>query len=492
MSTESPRSHRGIVWLRRDLRLEDNHAVWAAATQSREVALAFVLDPVLLRGPRVGVPLVQTFFGALQALRADLNSSGSDLALFEGDFAGELIRFARRIDADTIYYNLDYEPDAIARDRLTSRELRRAGLRVEAFADHVYFGADEVVQAAGPPYRVFTAYKRRWLDQRAVGPRQPFPSGKNVGPRLLDARTVGATLAVPSPEDWGHRSSSVYPDAGEAVALTLLDGFLSESIDCYREQRDVPSIPGTSKLSPQLRAGTIGIRTCVERAFALIGRRGPAADTGIATWISELIWRDFYQMVLAKWPHVATGPFIAEADAITWRSPDVEFGAWCRGETGIPIVDAGMRQLNATGWMHNRLRMIVASFLTKDLLLDWRLGERYFEQHLADADLAQNNGGWQWSASTGTDAAPYFRIFNPVLQSRRFDPQGTFIRTWIPELANIPTPYIHAPWEMPPLVAQTAGCRIGREYPTPLVEHDAARKRALDAFAPIARGRRTV
>lgn len=481
------RSRRGIVWLRRDLRLRDNHAVWAAATQSREVALAFVLDPVLLRGSRVGAPLVQAFFRALQALRADLNSSGSDLGLFEGDFAGELIRFARRIDADTIYYNMDYEPQAIARDRLACHELRRAGLRVEAFPDHVYFGADEVVQVAGSPYRVFTAYKRRWLDQRAVGPRQPFPSEENVRPRLLDARAVGATLAVPLPEDWGHRSSSAYPDAGEALALKLLDGFLGGNVDRYREQRDVPSIPGTSQLSPRLRAGTIGIRTCVERAYAIIGRRGPTADTGISTWISELIWRDFYQMVLATWPQVATGPFIAGADAIAWRSSDVEFEAWCRGETGIPIVDAGMRQLNATGWMHNRLRMIVASFLTKDLLLDWRLGERYFEQHLADADLAQNNGGWQWSASTGTDAVPYFRIFNPVLQSRRFDPEGTFIRTWIPELVNVPSAYVHAPWEMPPLVAQAAGCRIGREYPAPLIAHEAARKRALDAFAPIAK-----
>ncbi|MBV9718703.1 MAG: deoxyribodipyrimidine photo-lyase [Candidatus Eremiobacteraeota bacterium] len=480
---------RGIVWLRRDLRLQDNHAIWAAATQKSELALAFVLDPVLLQGPRVGAPLVQAFFSGLQSLREDLRRRNSDLALLQGDAADELTGLARRIDADTIYYNLDYEPEAILRDQRVERELHRAGLRTQAFCDHVYFAADEVLRDDGSPYRVFTPYKRRWLDRRAIDRRQPFPSAEQLEGRLVDPQTIGVTRDAPQPEDWKHRSSAAYPSAGEALALRLLDRFLKERIGRYREQRDIPSVNGTSQLSPQLRAGTIGIRTCVERASSLIARGDSTADLSVMAWISELIWRDFYQMVLATWPHVTTGPFVAAAEAIAWRSSQTDFEAWCEGRTGIPIVDAGMRQLNATGWMHNRLRMIVASFLSKHLLTDWRWGERYFERHLADADVAQNNGGWQWSASTGTDAAPFFRIFNPVVQSRRFDPDGEFIRAWIPELAKVPSEYVHAPWQMPPLIAQAANCRIGVEYPAPVVSPEAGRERALAAFAPLMKRR---
>jgi deoxyribodipyrimidine photo-lyase len=266
----------------------------------------------------------------------------------------------------------------------------------------------------------------------------------------------------------------------------LLDRFLQPGtgIDRYRERRDIPSVAGTSKLSPQLRAGTIGIRTCVESAFALALKRD-APSPGIETWISELIWRDFYHMVLKTWPRVAEGPFVEDARHIVWRESSSDFDAWASGSTGYPIVDAGMRQLNRYGWMHNRLRMIAASFLAKDLLIYWRKGERYFEQHLADADVAANNGGWQWSASTGTDAAPYFRIFNPVLQSEKFDPSGVFIRALVPELRGVPNQYVHAPWEMPPFVARQAGCEIGIHYPAPIVDHAAARARALQAFSVL-------
>lgn len=478
---------RSLVWLRRDLRLDDSHAIWAAASQSRDVALAFVLDPALLRDPRTGAPLVQTFFNALLALRVDLRRLGSDLALLEGDSAGELLRFAQRIGAGAVYYNLDYEPKALDRDARVERELRRAGLAVRAHCDHVYFGADEVLQNDRSPYRVFTPYKRRWLQRRESDCRQPFASKELLRARLVDGSTIGATRDVPRPEDWGHRASAAFPDAGEATALKLLDRFLGERILRYREQRDVPSIAGTSRLSPQLRAGTIGIRTCIERAFALIGEVDAAADRSILTWISELIWRDFYQMVLRTWPRVADGPFRPTAAEIPWRSSETDFEAWCQGRTGVPIVDAGMRQLNATGWMHNRLRMITASFLTKHLLIDWRFGERYFERRLADADLAQNNGGWQWSAGTGTDAAPFFRIFNPVVQSRRFDPGADFIRAWIPELASVPSEYVHAPWEMPRLVAGSAK-DPAPGYPAPVVQLESGRRRALAAFTPFLLG----
>jgi deoxyribodipyrimidine photo-lyase len=246
----------------------------------------------------------------------------------------------------------------------------------------------------------------------------------------------------------------------------------------------LPAIAGTSGLSPHLRAGTVGIRRCVWSALEARERR-QGSGQGFDTWISELIWREFYQQILANFPRVATEPFVEAAKRLPWRDDEAAWAAWRDGRTGYPIVDAGLRQLERTGWMHNRVRMIAASFLTKDLLLDYRLGERHFEQRLADADLAANNGGWQWSASTGTDAAPYFRVFNPVLQSRKFDPDGSYLRTWLPELSKLDAHDIHEPWSVSPLELELAGVRLGRDYPEPIVDHFAARQRALAAFAPV-------
>jgi deoxyribodipyrimidine photo-lyase len=477
---------RSIVWLRRDLRLADNRALYEAARSSEATCLAFVIDPQLLRDDRMGAPIVQCFFSALEALRSDLRERGSDLMVLQGDPAQEILTLVRRVRAGAVFYNEDYEPVAISRDARAAKLLRSAGIDVYPTTDHVYFAADEVLQPSGRPYSVFTPYKRRWLEQRAIAPRRPFPSLPAAEKRLLKIADLGASQDVPTAEAWGYASSREYPLASEALAGGLLNEFMQggDGIERYREQRDVPSLAGTSKLSPQLRAGTIGIRTCVEEAFAVVRERA-AISASIDTWVSELIWRDFYQMVLKVWPHVASGPFLEKARRIAWRRSGSDFDAWCSGATGYPIVDAGMRQLNARGWMHNRLRMIAASFLTKDLLIDWREGERYFERHLADADMAANNGGWQWSASTGTDAAPYFRIFNPVVQGKRFDPDGTFVRGMIPELRRVPSEYVHAPWEMPPLVAREAGFRIGFNYPEPIVDHAAARDRALRAFAVL-------
>ncbi|HEY1654103.1 MAG TPA: deoxyribodipyrimidine photo-lyase [Candidatus Tumulicola sp.] len=479
------RYERSIAWLRRDLRTSDNRALFEAARDSDGVALAFVLDPALLPDGRLGSPLVQAFFTALRALRSELRARGSDLALLEGDPAAELVRFARRAKAEALFYNVDYEPAAISRGERVAAALRAEGLDVYAGLDHVYFGVDEVRQHDGAPYKVFTPYKRRWLDRRAVAPRLPFPSSEALEGRLLPLADVGASRAVPTPEEYGFTSSAAYPVVTQRRAYELLERFTRPGggIDRYRERRDEPALGGTSKLSPQLRAGTIGIRTCVERAFALLPSSDGDARAGIEAWLGELIWRDFYQMVLRVWPHVASGPFADATDRIAWRRNDAEFAAWCSGLTGYPIVDAAMRQLNVYGWMHNRLRMIVASFLSKDLLIDWRLGERYFERQLADADLAQNNGGWQWSASTGTDAVAYFRIFNPVAQSRRIDREGVFVRRMLPELRGVPAKYVHAPWEMPPLVERASGIVIGRDYPARIVEHDLARVRALRVFS---------
>ena len=474
-----------IVWLRRDLRLADNVALARAVRESERVLCAFVLDPTLLRGPTVGAPIVAFFFGALVELRTALRELGSDLALLEGDFGAELRVLAKRVAADALYYNVDYEPSARSRDAAVTRVFERSGARVEACLDHVYFGADETLKPDGDPYTVYTPYKRRWLARLQDEPRPPVDSLAALAGRLAAAADIGATLPVPAPAAYGHEGSAHFPKSGERTARTILEAFTCGPIDAYASARNLPATPGTAHLSPHLRAGTIGIRTCVHAALeAREGKRG-TARTGCDTWLGELIWRDFYQQILANFPRVATGPFDERAQALRYRESDDDYRAWALGRTGYPIVDAAMRQLEKYGWMHNRLRMIVASFLTKDLLLDYRLGERHFEQHLADGDKAANNGGWQWSSSTGTDAAPYFRVFNPVLQSRKFDPDGVFIRSMLPELAALAGPALHAPWTLSPLEAAGIGFRLGETYPAPIVDHAEARTRALALYAPV-------
>jgi deoxyribodipyrimidine photo-lyase len=338
------------------------------------------------------------------------------------------------------------------------------------------------VQSSGKPYTVFTPYRKRWEAACAQNPHAPYDSERRSANRFLAAENIGATRDIPRPETYGHQSSAAFPPGGEREAQRLLARFLADGAAEYAQRRNLPAVTGTSFLSPHLRAGTIGIRTCVAAAAAARDEQRAPAAAGYDVWIAELIWRDFYQGLLVQFPRVATEPFIEAGKHVAYVDDDAHFAAWCAGRTGYPIVDAAMIALNTTGWMHNRLRMIVASFLTKHLLIDFRRGERYFEQHLADADLAANNGGWQWSASIGTDAAPYFRVFNPTLQGKTFDPGGAFVRAMLPALANVPDQYVHAPWSLPPLMAGSIGFALGRDYPAPIVDHAQARQRALDVY----------
>ncbi len=327
-------------------------------------------------------------------------------------------------------------------------------------------------------YRVYTPYRRRWNLLVNARAHPPVPSLRLARKRLAPAAAIGATIEAPQPEAYGHASSDRFPRGGSEAGAELLRTFVDGPIADYADVRNLPARAGTSRLSPHLRAGTIGIRTCVAAAHAVAG-----ADT----WIGELAWRDFYHQLLVHAPRIATEPFIEAAKTIAYRDDEPAWTAWTSGTTGYPIVDAAMRQLTTTGWMHNRLRMIVASFLTKHLLIDYHRGERFFEQYLADADLAANNGGWQWSASTGTDAAPYFRVFNPTLQGKSFDPDGEFVRSQLPVFARVPARYVHEPWAMPPFIAAEAGCRIGIDYPAPVVDHAAARARALLVYGDALR-----
>jgi deoxyribodipyrimidine photo-lyase len=479
----SERFKHGIVWLRRDLRLDDHAALAAAAAACASVTCAFALDPALLRGERVGAPIVQFFFESLGALRAELRALGSDLALLEGEFAHELTQLAKRLGADAVFYNEDTDPAMRERDARVSGALQKAGYAVTPFRDLAYHAAGEVLQDSGKFYTVFTPYRRKWETVAAAHPQTPIPSRAVARERLTAAETIGSTREIPVPEEYGHAASPHFPRGGSAEAETLLQEFTGVPMARYADARNAPALDATSRLSPHLRAGTIGIRTCV--AAALAARDRPGGATGAGTWLGELVWRDFYHQLLINAPRVATEPFVAAAKSIAYRDDERAWKAWVAGTTGYPIVDAAMVQLNTTGWMHNRLRMIVASFLTKHLLIDYRAGERYFEQRLADADLAANNGGWQWSASTGCDAAPYFRVFNPTLQGKTYDPDGTFVRSMLPALAHLPARYIHEPWAIPPLIAAEAGFAIGRDYPQPIVEHAAARARALAAYGSV-------
>ncbi|MDQ6826152.1 MAG: DNA photolyase family protein [Candidatus Eremiobacteraeota bacterium] len=465
--------------------MRDNTALHEAAQQSARICVAFVLDPVLLRSQNMGAPIVQFFFSALERLRTELRQLGSELVLLEGAFEKELLVLARRVGAQAIFFNEDYEPSAVVRDASVQRTLEHAGFAVHQFVDHVYASADEVRSASGEPYRVFTPYKRRWLEQYRVSAKAPLPS-KQVGTGKFVARCdVLESKPVPRPEDYGHRSSSDFPTGSEARALAILQSFLRTggAAGSYGDDRNFPARNGTSHLSPHLRAGTIGIRACIAAAVRARQGRDSSQCTSIDIWISELIWRDFYQQILKNYPHVASGPFQSAAAGIRFREADSDFRAWCDARTGYPIIDAAMSQLNQYGWMHNRLRMVVASFLSKHLLLDYRRGERYFEQHLCDADRAANNGGWQWASSTGTDAAPYFRIFNPTLQSRHFDPDGTFIKSMLPALQHVPIQYVHEPWALPPLLAAQSRCDIGKDYPFPIVDHETGRTRAIATYS---------
>ncbi|MDW8054290.1 MAG: deoxyribodipyrimidine photo-lyase [Anaerolineae bacterium] len=487
---------RIIHWFRRDLRLEDNAALLAAARDAEgEVLPVFVLDDALLRGKDVAPARVQFMLESLAELDARLRQLGSRLILMRGEPSEALLQLARAAGADAVYFNRDYTPLARARDQRVQQKLQAAGVRVRTFKDLVIFEGDELLSASGQPYTVFTPFKKAWLHRIAAAP--PQPQGK---PKLAPLPQLAVnTVALPTASALGFNIDQSLPRGGETEAWRLLTHFKqSGAMRAYALQRDFPAIEGTSRLSPHLRFGTISPRQCYAEAVATLSYPFPAPRSfspaasdakkeGADAWISELIWREFYIYILYHFPHADRANFNRAFDAMAWGSGDPEldemrFRAWCEGRTGYPIVDAAMRQLNQTGWMHNRTRMIVASFLVKDLWLDWRLGERYFMQKLVDGDPASNNGGWQWAASTGTDAQPYFRIFNPTLQSERFDPDGAFIRRWVPELARVPNEYVHAPHRMPPSLQREVGCVIGKDYPAPIVDHNVQKEEILRRF----------
>ena len=468
---------KALVWFRRDLRVDDHAALHHALTLAKQVFCVFILDREILDLLPRADRRVEFILGALQVLDEDLRARGGALIVRHAWARDEIPRLAAELGVQAVLASHDDEPAALRRDADVAQRLASVGVVLKTVKDHVIFERREVLTATGGAYGVFTPYKNSWLRRLDAFDLAPHA----VDPLAAALATTALATGVPHLQDLGFLPAglSAHVGQGSRGAAALLDDFL-DRMDAYHERRDFPAVKGPSYLSVHLRFGTVSIRRLVREAH----QRMQAGSRGAEIWLSELIWRDFYHQVMHHHPHAMTGAFRREYDAIAWDTgpaADALFQAWCEGRTGYPLVDAAMRQLNQTGYMHNRLRMVTASFLTKDLGLDWRRGEAYFAQQLLDFDLAANNGGWQWASSSGCDAQPYFRIFNPTSQSEKFDAEGRFIQRYCPELAGLPAKALHAPWAVAPLQMQ------GRDYPHPVVDHAAARERTLARYAVVKR-----
>jgi len=458
--------NRSLVWFRRDLRLNDHAALYQALAAGGPVHAAFVFDTDILDGLADRADRRVAFIhDQVTQLKVELERHGGGLHVLHGAARVSIAQLAAQLGVNTVHANRDYEPYARRRDQAVAAALARQGRTLQLHRDQVVFETDELLNLAGRPYHVYTPYKRAWLAQLDPGRLAAYPVERH-----LDRLAPVAAGAMPALTDLGFQPVAL--DLPPADALWRV---FQRRIDHYHETRDYPALDATSRLSVHLRFGTLSIRALARYAYERGGE-------GAQTWLSELIWREFYQMLLWHYPKTVEHAFQDKFDAIAWPNPPGHFEAWAEARTGYPMVDAAMRQLDQTGFMHNRLRMIAASFLVKDLHSDWRLGERWFAQKLLDYDQAANIGGWQWSASVGTDAQPWFRIFNPVTQSARFDPEGRFIRRWLPELGQVPDKYIHAPWQMPAAVQAQCGVHIGGDYPPPIVDHGRARASTLALF----------
>ncbi len=471
-----PMPNSALVWFRRDLRLSDHASLYAALKAHPVVHCAFVFDREILdKLPSRSDRRVEFIWESAKELDRELRAAGGGLHVLVDRARDAIPRLARELGVRVVYANRDYEPQALARDAAVAGRLEAAGIDFRTRKDQVIFEKDEILTRGRTPFSVFTPYKHAWLANLEAFYYKPYLV-ENYAAHLAAAPDD----VFPSLDKLGFERTNLAAIAitpGASGARRLVADFLKRIAD-YSERRDYPALKGPSYLSVHLRFGTVSIRELVALALS-------RTSEGASIWLSELAWRDFYFMILAHHPHVAERAFRPEYDAIAWDDRDDLFCAWCEARTGYPLVDAAMRQLNQTGYMHNRLRMVTASFLTKDLGIDYRRGERYFAVQLNDFDLAANNGGWQWAASTGCDAQPYFRIFNPVTQSERFDAGGRFIRRYLPELARVPDKFIHAPWTMDARTQQAAGCLIGRDYPAPIVDHATARKRTLERYGKV-------
>ncbi len=479
------------MWFRRDLRASDNAALYHALKSCQQVFCAFVFDREIL-GP---LPRRDRRVAFIRESLVDLNSQLRRLGAAHGaGSAGLLLRhntprhalpaLAAKLSIDAVFANHDDEAYSLARDAEVQALLERQRVAFHSFKDHVVFERNELMTLAGKPYSVFTPYKNAWLKKIDAFYVAPYATEKYAA--SLAARPADERADVPVLAELGFESTDLSLSdmpTGSRGGAALLDDFLRR-IGGYGQSRNFPAMTGPSRLSVHLRFGTVSIR---KLASCALEQRASAGE-GATAWLGELIWRDFYAQILANFPHVSKHAFKPAYDVIVWERgvhADRLFSAWREGRTGYPLVDAAMVQINQTGYMHNRLRMVTASFLVKDLGVDWRRGERYFAEQLIDFDQASNNGGWQWAASTGCDAQPYFRIFNPVSQSKKFDAEGKFIRSYLPQLEKLSTCSLHSPWLAKPAELAAADVELGKNYPWPIVRHDEARAVTLRRYAPV-------
>jgi len=492
---------RALVWFRNDLRVHDNAALSRASrSATRGVVGVFLLSPGQWQEHDWAAVKVDFVLRTLVELRTSLAKLNIPLLVRPADrfdvADAALLGIAKEHACDAMWFNREYEVNERERDERVTGVFERAGCSVQACDDQVVLEPGSVRTNDDRPYTVYSPFKRKWYEvftDRQAEPgvaEWPMPKKQPAGIGIESDQIPSVVDGFSSTVD-----PSLWP-AGEVAALRRLKTFLAEVGPTYKVVRDYPAQPGTSVQSPYLAIGAISPRVCVHRAIEANGGKLSKGNEGLVHWIGEVIWREFYKHLLVAFPRLCKGrPFQLATDRVQWRDDPQGFEAWKAGRTGYPIVDAGMRQLHETGWMHNRVRMITAMFLTKDLLLDWRLGERHFMRHLVDGDLSQNNGGWQWSASTGTDAQPYFRVFNPFSQSKKFDEDGVYIRRWVPELRDVSAATLHDPAL---LEKQFGGRALGdgarlfggdgetlADYPASIVDHGMARERAIEAFKSV-------
>ncbi len=470
-----------IVWLRRNLRLDDNRVLVRAVQESDHVIPVYFWDTDHLSNQcanRLGFILESA-----KELTTTFDSAGSRLLIRCGNVAAELVKLVKETGATTVHIDRNYEAYEIKRDQDCKKAIAELGATLIEIKENVLFDSGEVKTKEGKPYTVFTPFKK------SVWERITTESVETITPKdLKPAKNISSFESHSLPDLAVLDRSTLSPEriqfGGSNEAETRWVIFKETGIKNYKAHRDILAMSvGTSKLSPHLKYGTISIRKLAREALAL--SQDTDSAEGANTYINELLWREFYYNILMSFPQVEHSAFQKKYDGIRWQHNDIYLEAWKAGKTGVPIIDAAMRELHETGWMHNRARMIVASFLTKDLLINWQEGELHFMSWLTDGDIAQNNGGWQWSASTGTDAQPYYRIFNPYLQSKRFDPDGEYIKRYVPELKNLPIKFLHEPHLMTPLDQASYGCRIGEDYPFPIVDHYVQREKAKAMFEAL-------
>ncbi|MCU0525716.1 MAG: deoxyribodipyrimidine photo-lyase [Elainella sp. Prado103] len=454
-----------LFWHRRDLRTIDNVGLSAARQRTPQVVGVFCLDPHILEKDDVAPARVAYLLGSLQELQASYAQVGSQLLILQGDPLQRIPALAQALQARAVYLNRDVEPYGRQRDRAMQAALGAMGIEIQGYWDQLLHAPGQVVTGTGQPYTVYTPFWRNWRNQTKAEPIAPLHDAIGLtGEQQAISQSMGV-IPLPSLTDLGFSwEHPLLLAPGTQAAQEQLDQFCAQAIDTYDEQRNFPAIDGTSRLSAALKFGTIGIRTVwAASETADAHSRSDETRQNIQTWQQELAWREFYQQAMFHFPELAEGSYRKPFKQFPWQNNDTHFQAWCDGRTGYPIVDAAMRQLNTIGWMHNRCRMIVASFLTKDLIIDWQWGEKYFMQKLMDGDLSANNGGWQWSASSGMDPKP-LRIFNPASQAQKFDPEGEYIRAWLPELRRLDTEALLTGKISP---AERQSCN----YPLPIVDH---------------------